>query len=125
MRIKNIGKEYSCQKTIYIVVASGLLLVVLFGSFLYKKIGLNNVDSKELARLASYKSTLNFDDTMPKIGYVGKGQLVVYDNMGVYVYDLSSSDLTTRFTHLACSARTMVHLRGARMRQRQCTMPLS
>lgn len=32
----------------------------------------------------------------PKIGYVfGKGQLVVYDNMrGVYVYDLSSSDLT-------------------------------
>ena len=71
-----------------------LLLVVLFGSFLYKKIGLNNVDSKELARLASYKSTLNFDDTMPKIGYVGKGQLVVYDNMGVYVYDLSSSDLT-------------------------------
>lgn len=94
MRIKNIGKEYSCQKTIYIVVASGLLLVVLFGSFLYKKIGLNNVDSKELARLASYKSTLNFDDTMPKIGYVGKGQLVVYDNMGVYVYDLSSSDLT-------------------------------
>ncbi len=37
MRIKNIGKEYSCQKTIYIVVASGLLLVVLFGSFLYKK----------------------------------------------------------------------------------------
>lgn len=38
MRIKNIGKEYSCQKTIYIVVASGLLLVVLFGSFLYKKL---------------------------------------------------------------------------------------
>ena len=32
---------------------------------------------------------------------------------------------STRFTHLACSARTMVHLRGARMRQRQCTMPLS
>ena len=94
MRIKNIGKEYSCPKTIFIAVASGLLLVVLFGSFLYKKIGLNNVDSKELARLASYKSTLNFDDTMPKIGYVGKGQLVVYDNMGVYVYDLSSSDLT-------------------------------
>lgn len=55
---------------------------------------MNNVDSKELARLASYKSTLNFDDTMPKIGYVGKEQLVVYDNMGVYVYDLSSSDLT-------------------------------
>lgn len=55
---------------------------------------MNNVDSKELARLESYKSTLNFDDTMPKIGYVGKEQLVVYDNMGVYVYDLSSSDLT-------------------------------
>ena len=32
---------------------------------------------------------------------------------------------STRFTHLACSARTMVHLRGVRMRQRQCTMPLS
>ena len=32
---------------------------------------------------------------------------------------------STRFTHLACSARTMVHLHGARMRQRQCTMPLS
>ena len=32
---------------------------------------------------------------------------------------------STRFTHLACSARTMVRLRGARMRQRQCTMPLS
>ncbi len=44
---------------------------------------MNNVDSKELARLASYKiNFLNFDDTMPKIGYVGKGQLVVYDNMG-------------------------------------------
>ena len=34
-------------------------------------------------------------------------------------------EASTRFTHLACSARTMVHLRGARMRQRQCTMPLS
>ncbi len=32
---------------------------------------------------------------------------------------------STRFTHLACSARTMVHLRGVWMRQRQCTMPLS
>ncbi len=37
MRIKNIGKEYSCQKTIYIFVARGLLLGVLFRSFLYKK----------------------------------------------------------------------------------------
>ena len=34
-------------------------------------------------------------------------------------------EASTRFTHLACSARTMVRLRGARMRQRQCTMPLS
>ena len=34
-------------------------------------------------------------------------------------------EASTRFTHLACSARTMVRLRGARMRQGQCTMPLS
>ena len=32
---------------------------------------------------------------------------------------------STRFTHRACSARIMVRLHGARMRQRQCTMPLS
>ena len=43
----------------------------------------------------------------PKIGYVGKGQLVVYDNMGVYVYDLSSSDPVS-YTHLDVYKRQAV-----------------
>ena len=46
-------------------------------------------------------------------------------NTGKVIIETLETRGSTRFTHLACSARTMVHLRGVRMRQRQCTMPLS
>ncbi len=92
-RIKNIGSKYIQKKSVYVTVAGLLFCILFIGFFLYSDKELQNISYKEINRIINKNKTMEFDDTLPQIGYVDKNKLIIYDNHGIYIYNLQLSKM--------------------------------
>lgn len=91
-RVLNIGKNYKYKKITYVLVGAAAIVITAAGVFLYanREAGSEN---KNLAQISLEKSTEAFGADMPRIGYVNENTLMLYDDAGIYVFDLLSNQL--------------------------------
>lgn len=95
-RILNIGKIYKDNKKTSIIAGMAAIIVLAGGVFLYSGTGNNKnntYNENELLKISEEKSNEDFDATMPRIGYANDKMLILYDSVGVYLFDLKSSRL--------------------------------
>lgn len=89
-RINNIGKKKNTSKLYYLIVGIVSVFILFFGIIFFSHPNISAISNKEQIHEISEKK---FDAQLPRISFAGTTRLVVYDNYGVYVFNLERKKL--------------------------------